>query len=236
MNAIPLVRSVAPAPGIFEIRLGIPERLNAIDEEVLAQLNAVLDEAEADPTVRALLIGGDGRAFCAGANYKKHVKDERTMYQKRQYVDMIFDTYRRIHRFDKPVVAAVQGIAAGAGAELAVNCDFILMADDSELWFPEIGVATFIGCGVTVLLPRLIGLARARPETERVGILGIATTRGDRLFLSLVLAAVIHLAWIGLVGAAPLAILPIGGGIELSSLWLATVISLVAAAFVFRMV
>ena len=162
MNAIPLVRSVAPAPGIFEIRLGIPERLNAIDEEVLAQLNAVLDEAEADPTVRVLLIGGDGRAFCAGANYKKHVKDERTMYQKRQYVDMIFDTYRRIHRFDKPVVAAVQGIAAGAGAELAVNCDFIVMADDSEIWFPEIGVATFIGCGVTVLLPRLVGLGRAR--------------------------------------------------------------------------
>jgi len=162
MNAIPLVRSVAPAPGIFEIRLGIPERLNAIDEEVLAQLNAVLDEAEADPTVRALLIGGDGRAFCAGANYKKHVKDERTMYQKRQYVDMIFATYRRIYTFDKPVVAAVQGIAAGAGAELAVNCDFLLMEEASEIWFPEIGVATFMGCGVTVLLPRIVGLARAR--------------------------------------------------------------------------
>src|SRR5213596_1842097 len=119
MNAIPLVRSLAPAPGIFEIRLSIPERLNAIDEDVLAQLNGVLDEADVDPAVRAVLIGGDGRAFCAGANYKKHVTDERTMYQKREYVDMIFDTYRRIHKFDKPVVAAVHGIAAGAGAELA---------------------------------------------------------------------------------------------------------------------
>ena len=100
-------------------------------------------------------------------------------------------------------------------------------------WTPA--TACFFAAIALVLLA-MIGLARARPETERVGILGIATTRGDRLFLSLVLAAVIHLAWIGLVGAAPLATLPVGGGIELSSLWLATVISLVAAAFVFRMV
>ena len=100
-------------------------------------------------------------------------------------------------------------------------------------WTPA--TACFFAVIALVLLA-MIGLARARPEAERVGILGIATTRGDRLFLSLVLAAVIHLAWIGLVGAAPLAILPVGGGIELSSLWLATVISLVAAAFVFRTV
>ena len=79
-------------------------------------------------------------------------------------------------------------------------------------------------------------LAVTRPEVERVGILGIPTTRGDRLFLSLVLAAVIHLAWIGLVGAQPIATLPVGEGIELSSLWLATAISLVAAVVVFRTV
>ena len=69
-----------------------------------------------------------------------------------------------------------------------------------------------------------------------IGILGIPTTRGDRLFLSLVLAAVIHLAWIGFVGIEPIAILPIGEGIELSSLWLASAISVVAAVIVFRTV
>ncbi len=80
-------------------------------------------------------------------------------------------------------------------------------------------------------------LAAVYPEAERVGILRIPTTRGDRLFVSLILAAVIHLAWIGLVGTDTVATLPVGEeGIELSSLWLASVISLVSAVAVFRTV
>ena len=79
-------------------------------------------------------------------------------------------------------------------------------------------------------------LAVAYPEAERVGILRIPTTRGDRLFIALILTAVIHLVWIGLVGTDPIATLPIGDGIELSSLWLATVISLVSAVAIFRTV
>jgi predicted small integral membrane protein len=80
-------------------------------------------------------------------------------------------------------------------------------------------------------------LAIAYPEAERVGILRIPTTRGDRLFISLIMAAVIHLAWIGLVGTNTIWTLPIGEeGIELSSLWLATVISLVSAVAIFRTV
>ena len=80
-------------------------------------------------------------------------------------------------------------------------------------------------------------LAAAYPEAERVGVLSIPTTRGDRLFISLILAAVIHLAWIGLVGTDPIASLPIGEeGIEISSLWLASGISLVTAVLIFRTV
>ena len=79
-------------------------------------------------------------------------------------------------------------------------------------------------------------LAVAYPEAERVGILRIPTTRGDRLFISLIMTAVIHLLWIGLVGTNPIAMLPIGEGIELSSLWLATVISLASAVAIFRTV
>ncbi|WP_315706807.1 MULTISPECIES: DUF2160 domain-containing protein [unclassified Bradyrhizobium] len=80
-------------------------------------------------------------------------------------------------------------------------------------------------------------LAAAYPEAERVGVLRIPTTRGDRLFISLILAAVIHLAWIGLVGTDTIATLPIGeDGIEVSGLWLATVISLASAFAIFRTV
>ncbi|MBI5261101.1 MAG: DUF2160 domain-containing protein [Bradyrhizobium sp.] len=80
-------------------------------------------------------------------------------------------------------------------------------------------------------------LAAAYPEAERVGVLRIPTTRGDRVFISLILAAVIHLLWIGLIGTDAIAMLPVGEeGLEISSLWLATAISLVMAVIVFRTV
>ncbi|ERF86321.1 DUF2160 domain-containing protein [Bradyrhizobium viridifuturi] len=91
-----------------------------------------------------------------------------------------------------------------------------------------------------VLLASTLGvmtwLAAAYPEAERVGVLRIPTTRGDRLFVSLVLAAVIHLLWIALVGTDPIFTLPIGEGVEISSLWLGTVISLLSAVVIFRTV
>lgn len=90
---------------------------------------------------------------------------------------------------------------------------------------------------LAMTLALMTWLAIARPEAERVGVLRIPTTRGDRLFISLITAAVIHLLWIGFIGTDTIATLPIGEeGIELSSLWLATVISLVAAVAIFRTV
>jgi predicted small integral membrane protein len=83
----------------------------------------------------------------------------------------------------------------------------------------------------------MIWLAAHYPEAERVGILRIPTTRGDRLFISLIITAVIHLLWIGFVGTDTIATLPVGEeGFEISSLWLATAISLVSAVVIFRTV
>ena len=79
-------------------------------------------------------------------------------------------------------------------------------------------------------------LAVRRPETPRFGVLNVPTTRGDRLFVSLILTAVIHLLWIGFVGTDTIATLPIGEGVEISSLWLATLISLASAVAIFRTV
>jgi predicted small integral membrane protein len=89
---------------------------------------------------------------------------------------------------------------------------------------------------LALTLATMTWLAVAYPEAERVGVLRIPTTRGDRLFISLILTAVIHLLWIGLVGTNPILTLPIGEGVEISSLWLATVISLGVAVVVFRTV
>jgi predicted small integral membrane protein len=86
------------------------------------------------------------------------------------------------------------------------------------------------------MMPTMTWLAVVDPEVERVGVLRIPTTRGDRLFLSLILAAVIHLVWIALVGTDPLLTLPIGEGVEVSSLWLATLLSLASAVAIFRTV
>ncbi len=96
-------------------------------------------------------------------------------------------------------------------------------------------VAVFFSCIVAMLVVMTVWEIRS-PTTLRRGWLPIATTRGDRLFISLIMAAVIHLLWIGFAGTDPIATLPIGEGIELSSLWLATVISLVSAVAVFRTV
>ena len=89
---------------------------------------------------------------------------------------------------------------------------------------------------LAMTLAAMTWLAVAYPEAERVGVLRIPTTRGDRLFVSLILAAVIHLLWIGLAGTDTIATLPVGEGLELSSLWLATAISLVTAVIIFRTV
>jgi predicted small integral membrane protein len=89
---------------------------------------------------------------------------------------------------------------------------------------------------IALLLVVMTVLAIRSPEAERVGILGIATTRGDRLFISLIGSALIHLAWIGFFDTQPLVTLSAGGGMEISSLWLATMLSLAYAAVVFRTV
>jgi predicted small integral membrane protein len=100
-------------------------------------------------------------------------------------------------------------------------------------WTPPTAIF-FVLLAATLMV--MTWLAIKYPEAERVGILRIPTTRGDRLFVSLVMTAVIHLLWIGFIGTDALATLPVGEGVELSSLWLATVISLASAVAIFRTV
>ena len=108
---------------------------------------------------------------------------------------------------------------------------------ESIAWMAWTAPTAIFFVALAMTLSVMTWLAIAYPEAERVGILSIPTTRGDRLFISLIMAAVIHLFWIGLVGTDTIVTFPVGEeGIELSSLWLATVISLVSAVAIFRTV
>lgn len=145
-----------------QIRLNRPHRLNAVVEQLYRETIDALRRAEADPAVRAVMLTGEGRAFCVGADLKEHGSGRRTAFQRRQYLQLGNDICQTIFELKKPVIAVVNGYALGAGAEMAIACDFMLMAENAQLGFPEVSIGTNVGGGVTQTLPRLVGLAKAR--------------------------------------------------------------------------
>ncbi len=152
------------------IALNRPERMNAVIEEMYLEIQEALALAEKDTSTRALIITGSEfekngvikQAFCAGADLKKHSTGERSLEQKRQYIELAHETCRLIYEFPMPVIAAVNGAGRGAGTEMALNCDFILMADTASLAFPETGLGTCVGGGVTKHLTNIIGMTKAK--------------------------------------------------------------------------
>lgn len=147
--------------GVAEIRLNRPHRMNAVTQQLYDELNDALGQAENDREARVVLLTGEGRAFCVGADLKEH-KVGRTAFDRRQYLQGEQIVCKRLLTLKRPVVAAVNGYALGAGAELAMASDFIVMAENAQIGLPEISIGNFLGGGVTYLLPRLVGLAKAR--------------------------------------------------------------------------
>jgi enoyl-CoA hydratase len=148
--------------GVQEIQLNRPDRLNAVSEEVYADLEAAVRSAAENAEVRAVLLTGAGRAFCAGADLKAHAERERTPAERRAYVWAGQRVCRLLQRMPQPVVVAVQGHAIGAGAELALSADVIVCAEDAVFSFPEVGLGTFVGGGVSQRLPLAVGTIRAK--------------------------------------------------------------------------
>lgn len=146
---------------IAEIRLNRPHRLNAVVQELYDELEQALRLAEADPDARVVILTGEGRAFCVGADLKEH-QAGRTAFDRRNYLKGEQLACKRLIALSKPVVAAVNGYALGAGAEMAIASDFVLMAESAQIGLPEISLGNFLGGGVTYILPRLVGLAKAR--------------------------------------------------------------------------
>jgi enoyl-CoA hydratase len=165
--------------GVAVVSLHRPRRMNAVVEAMYHELGQALSacaedpEVSAcaeDPEVRCLVLTGssferDGlvkHAFCAGADLKEHATGTRNREQRRAYIELAHATCRRLSELPKPAIAAVNGPARGAGTELALCCDLILVAEEATLALPEAGLGTFVGGGATSHLPRLVGLARAR--------------------------------------------------------------------------
>jgi enoyl-CoA hydratase len=152
------------------IRFNRPQRMNAVIEEMYQDLQDAFAELQENDQVRALVLtgsvlrrdGGDKQAFCAGADLKHHATGERSAAQRRAYIELAQETCRRLFQLPKPVIAAVNGPARGAGTELALCCDLILVAEEATIGLPEVGLGTFIGGGATLHLPRLVGMARAK--------------------------------------------------------------------------
>jgi enoyl-CoA hydratase len=144
------------------ITLNRPDRLNAVSLELYTALTAELRELAADDTVRAIVLTGAGRAFCVGADLKEHGAADPTVAERRRYIAAAQRASWRLQRIGKPVVAAVNGHAVGAGLELALACDYVVLADEAKLRFPEVALGTFVGGGTIYTLAARVGLLKAK--------------------------------------------------------------------------
>ena len=158
-----IVEYAAPSEGVGVIRLNRPERLNAVTPALVDGILHAFDRAAADQQ-RVLVLAGNGRAFCAGWDLKEPPIQE-SLDEARARLQRLQDVTRRTIDFAGPVISAVQGYALGAGAEFALGCDLIVAGDDAVFGFPEVEVGLSSTNGITALLPRMIGLVRAKELT-----------------------------------------------------------------------
>ncbi|MEI4472313.1 enoyl-CoA hydratase-related protein [Frigidibacter sp. MR17.24] len=152
-----IVRETDPAPGVALIRLARPEALNALNLPMREALVAELDRIEADPAIGASVLCGDLRAFAAGADVALLAEKGSAGVQALGLPRL----WARVFAHRKPLIAAVNGYAFGAGFELALLCDLIVAGPGSRFALPEIKLGIMPGAGGTQRLVRLIGRHRA---------------------------------------------------------------------------
>lgn len=166
------------AVGIIE--LARPHVLNALSRQMVAEIVAAVEAFDRDETVRVIVLTGRGRAFCAG-------EDLSGVTEEMNHGDVLRTRYapmmKALHRFEKPVVAAVNGAAAGAGMSLALACDFRLLSEKASFAPSFIHVGLVPDAGHLYDLPRLVGRAKAlelavlgdKISAEQAASLGLAT-------------------------------------------------------------
>ena len=141
------------------ITMNRPEALNALNDQVLKDLDAVLDAAEANDEVLVLILTGAGRSFVAGADIGQ-MKDF-TPVQAKQFGMYGNSVFLKLENFPKPVIAAVNGFALGGGCELSMACDIRLASEKAKFGQPEVGLGITPGFGGTQRLARIVGVSNA---------------------------------------------------------------------------
>lgn len=170
---------------IGEIRLNRPHVLNAMGREWPEDMLAAAREMQEDPAIRAVLVTGEGRAFCSGLDLTQLAHDQipKRFFHVAEYA------FRALETMDKGVIAGIQGHCLGGGLQVVIACDARIATDDAVLGLPAVQEAFLPGMG-TFRLPRLIGMGRARhlilsgeninaKEALRIGLVNKVVARGE---------------------------------------------------------
>jgi len=139
------------------VTINRPKQLNALNSQVIAEIEAALTAFDADPAVAAVVITGSEKAFAAGADIKEMLEKDFAQALESDFVG----AWNKIAKHKKPLIAAVAGYALGGGCELAMMCDIIIAADNARFGQPEINLGTIPGVGGTQRLTRAIGKSKA---------------------------------------------------------------------------
>jgi enoyl-CoA hydratase len=139
------------------ITLNRPKALNALNSQLIGELNQALGALEADPEIAVVVLTGSERAFAAGAD----VKEMEGLDLMAAYQSDFIGSWQEVAGLRKPIIAAVAGYALGGGCELAMMCDIIIAADNAKFGQPEINLGTIPGAGGTQRLTRAVGKAKA---------------------------------------------------------------------------
>ncbi|QXI18267.1 enoyl-CoA hydratase [Pseudomonas hamedanensis] len=180
------------------ITLNRPQALNALNAQLVSEVNHALDALEADAHIGCIVLTGSKKAFAAGAD----IKEMAELTYPQIYMDDLFSDSDRVANRRKPIIAAVNGFALGGGCELALMCDFILAGDNARFGQPEINLGVLPGMGGTQRLTRAVGKAKAMDmclsgrmidavEAERCGIVARIVPSDELLEEALKVAAVI---------------------------------------------
>ncbi|ADR61029.1 MULTISPECIES: enoyl-CoA hydratase [Pseudomonas] len=180
------------------ITLNRPQALNALNAQIVGEINQALDQLERDPNIGCVVLTGSAKAFAAGAD----IKEMAELQYPQIYVDDLFSDADRIANRRKPIIAAVSGFALGGGCELAMMCDFILAADNAKFGQPEINLGVLPGMGGTQRLTRAVGKAKAMElcltgrlmgaeEAERAGLVARIVPQAELVEEALKVAAAI---------------------------------------------